>query len=395
MGRLGPPLFCSSHASWHRFAWIPCTGWVMASTPLESGPFDCATVLLGVTSIVVLKWPHFACRCRPTLSSTPLHSPHSIPVYFTGSTPSAMSDSSRRSPKGAASRPPSAAAQYEAASLAARAATAQNRPPPQPPKPAPAHTRQTFADMRWAWSRQLHPPNSLTRSDWEDLVLKSPRVQDVIDKLTAGDVNGGGINATTLYENAQAMFESMYADINPTNVRGSIYLMRKVWRTMYEGIRVNEDGIQMLKEYSKAKVPVVLLPMHKSHVDYLLLSYVCVAYNLFPPHIIAGRDTHTRATIRLAIMFLPSDICMSPFLCVCLEVLILILLSPALFFVTAAASSFVAPLVRIISTRQSSLSTYRLYWRMVTGSSASSKARAVAWASSRRRGSASYRCWST
>lgn len=28
--------------------------------------------------------------------------------------------------------------------------------------------------------------------------------------------------------------------------------------------------------------------MHKSHIDYLLLSYVCAAHHIFPPHIIAG-----------------------------------------------------------------------------------------------------------
>jgi glycerol-3-phosphate O-acyltransferase len=120
------------------------------------------------------------------------------------------------------------------------------------------------------------------------MVLKSPHVLAAIDRVTFESTSGASATKEDAAKAAKAIFEGMYADINDANVRTAIYFMRKVWRTMYEGIRVNESGIAMLHEYAAQRKPVVLLPMHKSHVDYLLLSYVCTAYNLYPPHIIAG-----------------------------------------------------------------------------------------------------------
>jgi glycerol-3-phosphate O-acyltransferase len=46
----------------------------------------------------------------------------------------------------------------------------------------------------------------------------------------------------------------------------------------------------MLQNLSNQGVPYVLCPMHKSHIDYLLLSYVCFAYHIFPPHVISGEN---------------------------------------------------------------------------------------------------------
>ena len=85
-------------------------------------------------------------------------------------------------------------------------------------------------------------------------------------------------------------FLAMYAEVRVKEVRAAMYLMRKVWRQIYEGIRVNLEGIQMLQNLSNQGVPYVLCPMHKSHIDYLLLSYVCFAYHIFPPHVISGEN---------------------------------------------------------------------------------------------------------
>ena len=68
--------------------------------------------------------------------------------------------------------------------------------------------------------------------------------------------------------------------------------MRKMWRSMYEvssllqfranriirsaiacsqSIRVNPEGLAMLRDLAARKVPIVLLPCHKSHIDYILM----------------------------------------------------------------------------------------------------------------------------
>ncbi len=128
----------------------------------------------------------------------------------------------------------------------------------------------------------MQPPSSLTREQVEATVMSSALVQAAIEKTTGDAASGAPSGRDDARKAAKEMFASMYADVQQPTVRSAIYVMRKVWRTMYEGIRVNEDGIQMLHEFAAERTPVVLLPMHKSHVDYLLLTYVCAAYNLFP-----------------------------------------------------------------------------------------------------------------
>ncbi len=73
----------------------------------------------------------------------------------------------------------------------------------------------------------------------------------------------------------------------------TIYIFDKILTWMFnhifEGIVVDQDGLDMLKEESK-KAPLILAPCHKSHLDYLLLSYVMFKNNMPCPQIAAGKN---------------------------------------------------------------------------------------------------------
>lgn len=58
-----------------------------------------------------------------------------------------------------------------------------------------------------------------------------------------------------------------------------------LWNRIYKGIAVN--NIKVVKETAQNNA-VVYVPCHRSHVDYLLLSYVLYKNGLMPPHIAAG-----------------------------------------------------------------------------------------------------------
>ncbi len=59
--------------------------------------------------------------------------------------------------------------------------------------------------------------------------------------------------------------------------------------TMFDGYTVDTEGLQRAKAMSQ-KAPLILVPCHKSHIDYLLLSYVLFENNLPCPHIAAGKN---------------------------------------------------------------------------------------------------------
>jgi len=66
-------------------------------------------------------------------------------------------------------------------------------------------------------------------------------------------------------------------------------ILEWIINTIFEGISVNESGLARMKSMFK-KGPVILLPCHKSHIDYLMISYIMFRNNMPCPHIVAGKN---------------------------------------------------------------------------------------------------------
>ncbi|MDT8894934.1 glycerol-3-phosphate 1-O-acyltransferase PlsB [Halomonas sp. I1] len=64
-------------------------------------------------------------------------------------------------------------------------------------------------------------------------------------------------------------------------------LLRRLWNRLYDG--VDARGLESIKELA-GEHTLVYVPCHRSHIDYLLLSYVLYTQGLMPPHIAAGRN---------------------------------------------------------------------------------------------------------
>ncbi len=67
------------------------------------------------------------------------------------------------------------------------------------------------------------------------------------------------------------------------------FLLTWVFNTIFEGVTLNEADFKTLRERSK-EGPLVLIPAHKSYVDFLLLSYVLFRKDVLPPHVAAGMN---------------------------------------------------------------------------------------------------------
>jgi glycerol-3-phosphate O-acyltransferase len=62
-----------------------------------------------------------------------------------------------------------------------------------------------------------------------------------------------------------------------------------ILNTMFDGTVVDKEGLQRIKFMSQ-KGPLILIPCHKSHIDYLILSYELYQNNMPCPHIAAGKN---------------------------------------------------------------------------------------------------------
>ena len=66
-------------------------------------------------------------------------------------------------------------------------------------------------------------------------------------------------------------------------------LLTWIWNTIYDGIEVDVDSLDMIKHAAQS-APLVYIPCHKSHIDYLVLSYLLYRHNLNLPLVAAGKN---------------------------------------------------------------------------------------------------------
>jgi glycerol-3-phosphate O-acyltransferase len=116
-----------------------------------------------------------------------------------------------------------------------------------------------------------------------DEVVRSPKLQAIIKDL-AGE---GKAERAMLTAKAYGMLREMEATPEPEGHRAFEIVLDAVVHKIYAGIEVDEEGLSRVREASK-KGAVIFLPSHKSHVDYLMLSYVLNAAHLQLPLIAAG-----------------------------------------------------------------------------------------------------------
>ncbi|MEE8108279.1 MAG: glycerol-3-phosphate 1-O-acyltransferase PlsB, partial [Gammaproteobacteria bacterium] len=86
---------------------------------------------------------------------------------------------------------------------------------------------------------------------------------------------------------ARSYLREISADYSYPVVRFLAALLSKVWNRLYDGVDLaNVDNLrQIAPDYE-----LVYVPCHRSHIDYLLLSYVIYNQGLMVPHVAAGKN---------------------------------------------------------------------------------------------------------
>jgi glycerol-3-phosphate O-acyltransferase len=75
------------------------------------------------------------------------------------------------------------------------------------------------------------------------------------------------------------------ANYSYATIRVMERLLTWLWNRLYDGVEAG--GIERLKSVAEGN-EIVYVPCHRSHIDYMLLSYVVYRNGLVPPHIAAG-----------------------------------------------------------------------------------------------------------
>ncbi|MBD8526639.1 glycerol-3-phosphate 1-O-acyltransferase PlsB [Pseudomarimonas arenosa] len=124
-------------------------------------------------------------------------------------------------------------------------------------------------------------PDLSHRRTLVDGVLDSESVRRAIADQARRD--GTGYEAA--YNKARAMAMEVAADYSHPVVRSWSFMLTWFWNKLYEGVSVHH--LERLKDVAPGN-GVIYVPCHRSHIDYLLLSYLLYVNHIVPPHIAAG-----------------------------------------------------------------------------------------------------------
>ncbi|KAM7395057.1 hypothetical protein PAMA_006689 [Pampus argenteus] len=119
----------------------------------------------------------------------------------------------------------------------------------------------------------------------KSMVLQSDHIHYVINQVSKETRKA----VVDVQEEVSAILEEMAHHLQISTVRFFAFTLSKIFKVLFRSICVNEEGIQRLQQAIQEH-PVVLLPSHRSYMDFLLMSYILYTYDLALPVIAAGMD---------------------------------------------------------------------------------------------------------
>lgn len=126
----------------------------------------------------------------------------------------------------------------------------------------------------------LGPDLSDRRNVMHDLI-KSEAIQEAIRR----ESTRSKISLFEAEQRAVGYLSEIISDYSYPTVRFAEQALTRLWTQLYDGVEVHNFNTvrELAKDYE-----IVYTPCHRSHIDYLLLSYVIFKRGLRVPHIAAG-----------------------------------------------------------------------------------------------------------
>ncbi|NOZ12331.1 MAG: hypothetical protein GXO69_01630 [Acidobacteria bacterium] len=137
-----------------------------------------------------------------------------------------------------------------------------------------------------AISRMEHAvvgPPMRSRAHVSQRVLKDRRFLKQVAILADGDEE----KQKRLLRQAEKILYEMAADFKKSTVMKFRGTLDWAWPKVIEGFWIDREGMEQYRILSR-KAPALILPCHRSHADYLIVSYLFNLNNLMLPFIAAG-----------------------------------------------------------------------------------------------------------
>ncbi|CAH1606316.1 MULTISPECIES: glycerol-3-phosphate 1-O-acyltransferase PlsB [Vibrio] len=113
-------------------------------------------------------------------------------------------------------------------------------------------------------------------------LMKSPAIEKAIED----EAQSKDISIEKARKEAHSIMDEIAADFSYGLVKNGDRILGWLWTKLYQGLHINNAST--VRRLAQDGHEIVYVPCHRSHMDYLLLSYVLYHEGMVPPHIAAG-----------------------------------------------------------------------------------------------------------
>jgi glycerol-3-phosphate O-acyltransferase len=128
-------------------------------------------------------------------------------------------------------------------------------------------------------------PALKSRDEIISMILRDEQMVQFLDDLALTERR----DYDDVYREAKKYLTEIVADYSEVFIGLLDRLLTWLWNNIYDGLVIDREGLANVRNLSR-RMPFVIIPCHKSHIDYLLLSYVLFKENIQLPFIAAGTN---------------------------------------------------------------------------------------------------------
>jgi glycerol-3-phosphate O-acyltransferase len=125
------------------------------------------------------------------------------------------------------------------------------------------------------------------KSRWEikEIILHNQQLRKRMERRARSNSR----SLEDVRKEADGYLDEIATDLSLSYAHAWDRLLTWVWHTLYDGIELDVKSLDLVKQAAN-KAPLVYVPCHKSHIDYLILSYLLYKHNLNLPLVAAGKN---------------------------------------------------------------------------------------------------------
>ncbi|HDH96682.1 MAG TPA: hypothetical protein ENF73_03035, partial [Proteobacteria bacterium] len=143
--------------------------------------------------------------------------------------------------------------------------------------------RSECLDRIYRAQRAVVGPQLRSRREVIETLVHDQEITEKLTQIAGGDPQ----RFEQLRKQVRKYADEIAADFNTAFLNFMDMALSFLWKRIFSEIEVGKDRIAVIQKLAE-RYPIVYVPCHKSHLDYLLQSYILLHHHLNPPHIAAG-----------------------------------------------------------------------------------------------------------